>query len=112
MSGMNCKLQRLVRAFISTIPATLLTVAMGVKAEQSQNWFMWAVAACMSAITVWLGWWLVHERPNVAVRRDAIAASPSTPLLADPVVETEACGKPSPSCCGCVALNSPDCPRM
>jgi len=27
-------------------------------------------------------------------------------------VPEETCGKPSPSCCGCVALNSPDCPRM
>jgi hypothetical protein len=26
--------------------------------------------------------------------------------------DVEACGKPYPSCCGCAALNSSDCPRM
>jgi hypothetical protein len=36
---------------------------------------------------------------------------PDDPLVKDSE-NTEACGKPYPACCGCVALNSPDCQRM
>ena len=74
---MNCKLQRLVRTFISITPAILLTVAMGCIAVQAKHWAMWVIVVGMGAKTAWIGHWLFNNRP------DTTSANLSEPNMAD-----------------------------
>jgi hypothetical protein len=65
---MKCKLQRLVRTFISITPAMLLTLAMSVIAMQTQCWVVWFMVACMGMSLAWIGYGLFNKSPNDSMR--------------------------------------------